>query len=93
MADTKLIPLSRVRPANKASMDTVAREKRQRNDRSRALDVIMEAQIYWTNMERFRRDRERNKRYTYGDQWKDTVSVDGRVCPRKPIFVSREMCH
>lgn len=78
MADTKLIPLSRVRPANKASMDTVAREKRQRNDRSRALDVIMEAQIYWTNMERFRRDRERNKRYTYGDQWKDTVRVDGK---------------
>lgn len=30
------------------------------------------------NMERFRRERERNKRYNYGDQWSDVICVDGR---------------
>ena len=29
-------------------------------------------------MFRFRRDRERNKRYVYGDQWSDIVCVNGR---------------
>lgn len=28
-------------------------------------------------MDDFRRERERNKRYTYGDQWDDTITVDG----------------
>lgn len=29
-------------------------------------------------MEEFRRQRERNKRYTFGDQWSDTIEVDGQ---------------
>lgn len=45
--------------------------------RVRALNVLMEAQQYWNNMDRFRRDRERARRYTYGDQWRDRVCVDG----------------
>jgi hypothetical protein len=28
-------------------------------------------------MDRFRKDRERNKRYTYGDQWRDMIWVEG----------------
>lgn len=71
----RLIPLSRVRP-KKVEMDTVA-ESKQWGDR-RAFDILMEAQRYWDNMYRFRQDRERNKRYAYGDQWKDEVVVDGR---------------
>ena len=71
----RLIPLSRVRPRS-VEMDSVAQSK-QWGDR-RAFDILMEAQHYWDNMYRFRRDRERNKRYTYGDQWKDEVVVDGR---------------
>lgn len=43
----------------------------------RAFDVLMEAQHYWSSMDQFRRDRERNKRYCYGDQWKDIIQVDG----------------
>lgn len=33
--------------------------------------------MYWNNMYLFRKDRERNKRYCYGDQWKDRIKVDG----------------
>ena len=43
----------------------------------RAFDILMEAQSYWNNMDRFRKDRERNKRYTYGDQWRDMIWVEG----------------
>jgi hypothetical protein len=71
---TKLHSLSKVKPEC-SEMDTV-RHETQRNP-SRAYDVLMMAQQYWNNMDRFRRDRERNKRYTYGDQWDDTIEVDG----------------
>ncbi len=56
-------------------MDTVAYQKK--HCQSRAFEVLFEAQNYWMNMARFRRDRERNKRYVYGDQWKDKICVDG----------------
>lgn len=44
----------------------------------RAFDLLMEAQGYWNNMDSFRRERERNRRYCYGQQWKDIVNVDGK---------------
>ena len=56
-------------------MDTVAASKQWGG--RRAFSVLMEAQQHWSNMSRFRLDRERNKRYTYGDQWGDIISVDG----------------
>lgn len=58
-------------------MDSVKWAKQEYGWR-RALDVLFEAQGYWAGMDRFRRDRERNKRYCYGDQWKDLVEVDGK---------------
>lgn len=45
--------------------------------KKRAFDVLLQAQQYWFNMETFRRTRERNKQYAYGDQWRDHVIVDG----------------
>ena len=73
MAKERINRLSRVRP--EMEMDTVAESKRF-GDR-RAFDVLMEAQHYWDNMSRFRIERERNKRYNYGDQWMDVITVDG----------------
>lgn len=45
----------------------------------RAFDVLMEAQHYWNQMDEFRKERERNKRYSYGFQWDDKICVDGKV--------------
>lgn len=59
-------------------MDTVVMSSRQSGDR-RAFDILMEAQHYWNQMEDFRKDRERNKRYTYGFQWDDKICVDGET--------------
>lgn len=69
--------MSRVAPKRDTEeMDTVVMSSQQSGDR-RAFDILMEAQHYWNQMEDFRKDRERNKRYTYGFQWDDKICVDG----------------
>ena len=84
MAD-RLIPLSRIRP--NIEMDSIAKAK-QWNDR-RAFDVLMEAQQYWGNMSSYRRDRERNKRYCYGDQWKDKIKVDNEIMTEEQYIMKQ----
>lgn len=48
------------------------------SERDRGFRLLMRAQNYYAAMDRFREERERNKRYCYGDQWGDLVTVDGR---------------
>lgn len=60
------------------SLDSVKASRLREGDR-RTFGILMEAQGYWANMERFRRERSRNKRYTFGDQWSDEICVDGKV--------------
>lgn len=72
-AKERLIPLSKIRP--KTAIDTVKAAKSMGD--KRAFSILMEAQRHWDNMFRFREERDRNKRYAYGDQWKDIVTVDG----------------
>lgn len=42
------------------------------------LDLLFEAVSYWESMNNFRNERARCKRYCYGDQWGDLISVDGK---------------
>ena len=70
--------MSRITPKrDHTEIDTVEFSRKNFGDR-RAFDVLMEAQHYWNQMDDFRHDRERNKRYTYGYQWDDTICVDGK---------------
>lgn len=71
---TRLHSKSRVMP--KETKGLMRTEMSAQGER-RALDVLMEAQHAWDGMEPFRRERERNKRYSYGDQWDDYITVDG----------------
>ena len=74
----KLLPMSHITPKRgDTEIDTVAFSEKHFGDR-RAFDVLMEAQHYWNQMDDFRHDRERNKRYTYGFQWDDVICVDGK---------------
>ena len=74
----KLLPMSHITPKRgDTEIDTVAFSTKHFGDR-RAFDVLMEAQHYWNQMDDFRKDRERNKRYTYGYQWDDMICVDGK---------------
>lgn len=75
MSRERLFSLSRVK-SRKNEMDSVL-SQREYGFR-RAFDVLMQAQHAWDMMSKFRKDRERNKRYTYGDQWDDVISVDGK---------------
>ncbi len=75
MEKKRLHRVSRVLPKEK--YDSVAEQKMRRGER-KACDVLIQAQHYWMLMDKFRRDRERNKKYTYGNQWDDIVCVDGR---------------
>lgn len=66
----------KVRPIE---MDSVALAKAtEPDDRARALKILLEAQSYYQAMYKFRRDRERNKRYVFGDQWSDIVCINGK---------------
>lgn len=74
----KLLPMSQIAPkADIEEIDTVSFRSHNFGSR-RAFDILMEAQHYWNQMEQFRKDRQRNKRYTYGSQWDDMICVDGK---------------
>lgn len=45
---------------------------------AKSIGLLSQAQSYYRHMDKFRRQRLRNKLYTYGEQWSDTVTVDGR---------------
>jgi hypothetical protein len=79
---TGLHPMSRVRGDDAPDLDSIKREVHNRTNR-RAYDVLMEANYYWNQMSDFRRERERNKRYTYGYQWDDIVTVNEDGCIKK----------
>lgn len=73
----KLLSMRRVCSVqDSVAMDSVANSKL--NDKARAMEVLCQAQHFHMNMDEFRRERERNKRYTYGKQWEDVICVDGR---------------
>jgi hypothetical protein len=88
-SERKLLPMSRIAPGRNdaAEIDTVVSAKRY-GDR-RAFDILMEAQYYWNQMEDFRKDRERNKRYTYGFQWDDMICVDGKSMSEEEYIKSQ----
>lgn len=53
------------------------RGKQQDADYPKNIELLARAMECWDNLAGFRSDRERNKRFTYGDQWGDTIDVDG----------------
>ncbi|MCD8282151.1 MAG: hypothetical protein LUC22_02730 [Prevotella sp.] len=68
---TGLLSLKKVGKAAGSGM-TRSRQKGQR------YDLLMQAEQYWMAMYHFRRDRERNKRYLYGQQWSDIITYKGK---------------
>lgn len=72
----------------RAEMDSVAHQKRSMGD-GRAFNVLLEAQRYWQAMETFRRDRERNKNYTYGRQWDDYICMNGKRMREEDYIMSQ----
>lgn len=77
MSEERIRSLSRVGgKRKKESFDSVL--ERRSFGSSRAFDVLFEAQKCYDNLDTFRRDRERNKNYSYGRQWDDIINDDGK---------------
>lgn len=52
-------------------------------------EVLAQAEACYTALAKFRQDRERNKRYNYGDQWCDTIEVEGRRMTEEQYILSQ----
>ena len=77
-------------PNENDEADSVKRSRLQcHGDRARAQQILIEAQNYYNAMYRFRKDRERNKRYNYGDQWGDVVCVNGKKMTEEQYILSQ----
>lgn len=77
----RLYRMSRIVPLKAIEGDDVidsVRKMKLTCEKRRAFDILMEASLYYSNMDDFRRDRQRNKRYCYGKQWDDIIEVDGK---------------
>ena len=85
----KLIPLSRVRPRKSDSEEMDSIKRQNLHGSRRAFNVLMEAQLAWDRMAKFRKERERNKRYTYGYQWDDIIKVDGKTMREEEYIKSQ----
>ena len=83
MATKKLHRMSRVMPQKELDSVSHARSTLGEN---RAFEVLWQAQQYWLAMETFRKDRERNKNYTYGRQWDDYVCVNGKMMKEEDLI-------
>lgn len=87
-ANKKLLSMRRIAPKRDTErIDSIKRSKQFGN--RRAFDILMEAQHYWNQMGKFRKDRERNKRYNYGDQWGDIICVDGKKMTEEEYIKSQ----
>lgn len=87
MAKDRLIPMSRLREQTE-EMDSVSFEKK--NQDHRAFDIICQAQVYWDKMDKFRKDRERNKKYCYGDQWQDMVEDENGCTVTEEEYIKNQ---
>lgn len=86
----RLFPLSKITTKlEDQTMDTVAYAKSSTFGTRRAFDILMEAQYYWNQMDQFRKDRERNKRYNYGNQWDDKICVNSKTMTEEAYILSQ----
>lgn len=81
----RIIPKSKL--TSHTQIDSVKRE--QKRGVRLNFDIILRAQRCWDNLEKFRKDRERCKRYTYGDQWGDVIKYDGKKMTEEEYIISQ----
>lgn len=83
----KFRALSKVMPRSK--IDTLKRESFL-GDAHHNMDILLRAQSCWSNMSSFRRERDRCKRFTFGDQLSDKVKLpDGRVMTEENYIIEQ----
>lgn len=89
MGKNKLFSLSKVWNKFDNDIDSVEFGKKGQSQYRRAFDILLQTERYWANMQKFRKDRARNKNFTFGDQWKDLITVDGRTMSEEDYIISQ----
>ena len=81
--------IKRFKSASKdLSIDSVASFKRTMGN-GKAMDLVCRCARAWDKLDQFRKDRERNKRYMYGDQWGDTVEYCGKTMTEEQYIIQQ----
>lgn len=87
MEQRKIIPLSRLKKSKTPEADTVAlRHEEVGNKKNRELLEMCSRE--WENLYLMRQERERNLRFSYGDQWGDLVSYKGRTMTERDYMMA-----
>lgn len=77
-------------PDERTESDSIVRSRMLcSNDKARGYEVLLHAQCCYNAMQRFREDRERSKRYYFGDQWGDIITVDGEQMTEEKYIASQ----
>lgn len=69
-------------------MDSV-RDRWNTYGRKRNPELLNRFYTAWTNLSKFREDRDRSLRYVYGDQWSDKIMYKGRLITEKNYIQSK----
>lgn len=86
MEKRRIVPKSKLTVHN--DIDSVKSEKLL-NTRNTNFDILLRAQNCWNGLDKFRRNRERCKRYTFGDQWGDKVVHNGETMTEEAYIMSQ----
>lgn len=75
-----------IRKSKISNLDSVRNQKEYTEERM--FDVLLQAQYAWSNMDQFRKDRERSKKFCYGDQWSDLVRYGDKTVKEEDYIIS-----
>lgn len=62
-----------------AEMDSVKSRKKELRFKGRDSDLLTRCESVWLNLDEFRQQRARSRRFCYGDQWGDLITVNGKT--------------
>lgn len=67
------------RDASLRDIDSVKARQDKLNFKDKDVALLQRCETVWGNMDEFRQQRARGVRFTYGDQWADTITVNGQA--------------
>lgn len=81
--------MGRIIPKDRISSKKIDSVKQSGISDGRNQHLLQECSRLWDQFEQFRKTRERNQRYLYGDQWSDKVDVDSHTITEREYIVSQ----
>lgn len=86
MEQRKIIPLSRLKKSKTPGADTVA-SRHTELGKKKNRELLEMCSREWDNLHTMREERERNLRFSYGDQWGDLVNYKGRTITERQYIM------